>query len=370
MTEPLIYSVGTQVVVQKETQEAYWELQKFIVLALKANPNVLECLYSPIVEFATPLAEELLAMREAFLSKLVFQTYSGYVASQFKKMQTDIRNQGRVKWKHVMHLIRLLISGIEVLREGKVTVEVDQQRDQLLEIKRGEVLFAEADAWRKRLQVEFEQAFQQTTLTDRPDYERVNDGSEIDLVTHDAAKFFGLMLKRNGYVLEQLLSPLVVFTTPEHEELKAIATSCITRHHAHHYLGFAATQWKLFEKKSPPRVKPLLYTFRVLLTGIHLMKTGEVQANLCLLNESAKLSYLDELIHRKQTGTEKGVLDAADMEFYQGEYERLTKELERVYEESKLPEMPSSRGALSDLLVRLRLREARLASLDELAAQA
>jgi uncharacterized protein len=157
-----------------ESQEAYWELQMFIVLALKANPNVLECLYSPIVEFATPLAKELLEMREAFLSKLVFQTYSGYVASQFKKMQTDIRNQGRVKWKHVMHLIRLLISGIDVLRDGKVTVEVGQQRERLLDIKRGEVLFAEADAWRKRLQVDFEQAFQQTSLPDRPDYERVN----------------------------------------------------------------------------------------------------------------------------------------------------------------------------------------------------
>jgi hypothetical protein len=168
-----LYGVPEQLE-NEETQEAYWELRKFIVLALKANPNVLECLYSPIVEFATPLADELLAMRESFLSKLVFQTYSGYVASQFKKMQTDIRNQGRVKWKHVMHLIRLLISGIDVLREGKVTVEVGQQREQLLEIKRGEVPFAEADAWRKRLQVEFEQAFQQTTLPDRPDYERVN----------------------------------------------------------------------------------------------------------------------------------------------------------------------------------------------------
>ncbi|MCY2977724.1 MAG: nucleotidyltransferase domain-containing protein [Planctomycetota bacterium] len=168
-----LYGVPEQLE-NEEAQEAYWELQKFIVLALKANPNVLECLYSPIVELATPLADELLAMRESFLSKLVFQTYSGYVASQFKKMQTDIRNQGRVKWKHVMHLIRLLISGIDVLREGKVTVEVGQQREQLLEIKRGEVSFAEADAWRKRLQVEFEQAFQQTTLPDRPDYERVN----------------------------------------------------------------------------------------------------------------------------------------------------------------------------------------------------
>ncbi len=200
--------------------------------------------------------------------------------------------------------------------------------------------------------------------------EGIYDGLEIDLVTHDAAKFFGLMLKRNGYVLEQLLSPLVVFTTPEHEELKAIAPSVITRHHAHHYLGFAATQWKLFEKESPPRVKPLLYTFRVLLTGIHLMKTGEIQANLCILNESAKLSYIDELVHRKRTGDEKGVLDAADMDFYRGEYERLTKELERAYEESTLPEMPSGRDAINDLLVRLRLTDARLSVLHELTAQA
>lgn len=157
-----------------ENQEAYWEIQKFIVLALKANPNVLECLYSPIVEFATPLAHELLSIRDAFLSKLVFQTYSGYVASQFKKMQTDIRNQGRVKWKHVMHLIRLLISGVDVLRDGKVTVEVGDARDRLLAIKRGQVTFSDADAWRKSLQIEFEQAYKQTVLPDRPDYEQAN----------------------------------------------------------------------------------------------------------------------------------------------------------------------------------------------------
>ncbi len=91
----------------------------------------------------------------------------------------------------------------------------------------------------------------------------VHDGIEMDFVTHDAKKFFGLMLKKNGYVLEQLLSPLVVHTTREHEELKAIAEDCITRHHAHHYLGFAATQWKLFRKEDPPKVKPLLYVYRV-----------------------------------------------------------------------------------------------------------
>src|SRR5207248_4348346 len=90
-------------------------------------------------------------------------------------------------------------------------------------------------------------------------------GLAVDLVTHDVRKFFALLLKRNGYVLEQLYSPLVVLTTPEHEELKAIARGCVTRHHSHHYRGFAQTQWKLFEKERPRRVKPLLYVYRVLL---------------------------------------------------------------------------------------------------------
>src|SRR6185436_6782122 len=109
-------------------------------------------------------------------------------------------------------------------------------------------------------------------------------------------------LKKNGYVLEQLLSPLVVQTTPEHEELKTIAQGCVTRHHAHHYFGFAETQWKLFLKESPRRVKPLLYVYRVLLTGIHLMRTGVIEANLVTLNQEFKLPYIPELIARKLAG--------------------------------------------------------------------
>jgi hypothetical protein len=187
----------------------------------------------------------------------------------------------------------------------------------------------------------------------------IYDGLEIDLVTHDAKKFFGLMLKKNGYVLEQLLSPLVVHTTPEHEELKALAADCITKHHAHHYLGFAATQWKLFQKESPPHVKPLLYVYRVLLTGIHLMRTGEVEANLVRLNESAKLAYLPDLIARKVNGAEHGRLASADLEFHEREYERLTAELERAFDESRLPEAARGAAALNELLVRLRLNEQR-----------
>jgi len=180
-------------------------------------------------------------------------------------------------------------------------------------------------------------------------------GREIDLVTHDVKKFFSLLLKKNGYVLEQLYSPLIVQTTPEHEELCAIAKHCITRHHSHHYFGFARTQWRLFSKENPPRVKPLLYIYRVLLTGIHLMRTGQIEANLVTLNDSFNLPYIPDLIARKRAGAEKSVLETTDLDFHQQEYERLRGELETAFQNSTLPESPTGKQELNQLLIRLRM---------------
>jgi predicted nucleotidyltransferase len=187
---------------------------------------------------------------------------------------------------------------------------------------------------------------------------RVIEGLEMDIVSHDVRKFFGLLLKKNGYVLEQLYSPLIVHTTPERDELKTIARGCITRHHSHHYFGFAETQWKLFEKEHPRRVKPLLYVYRVLLTGIHLMRTGQIVANLLELNDDYRLPHVSDLVARKLAGPEKSKLEDADIHFHQSEYERLRTELKTAHDSSNLPEAPTeeARKALNDLLVRIRLK--------------
>ena len=132
-----IFGVPEQIELEA-TQECYWEIGKFVALALKANPNILECLYTPLVEHLTPVAQELLAIRGAFLSKLIYQTYNGYVLSQFRKIGQDLRARGTIKWKHAMHLIRLLLSGITAMGEQTVPVRVDQYRDELLTIRRGE----------------------------------------------------------------------------------------------------------------------------------------------------------------------------------------------------------------------------------------
>jgi predicted nucleotidyltransferase len=180
----------------------------------------------------------------------------------------------------------------------------------------------------------------------------VRGGVEMDLVTHDLRKFVRLMLRRNGYVLEQLLSPLVVHTTDAHRELAGLAPGVLTSHHAHHYRGFANTQSRLFEKTG--ELKPLLYTFRVLLTGVHLMRSREVQAHLpTLLEQVDAPDYLPELIAAKAE-QEHG---AADVEHARvaADIERLHGVLDEAQAASALPDAPSVHDALHAFVVRSRL---------------
>jgi hypothetical protein len=166
------------------------------------------------------------------------------------------------------------------------------------------------------------------------------------------------MTNHNGYVLEQLFSPLVVLSSAAHEELTDLGKGCVTKPTARHYQGFARGRRKRLAERNPT-VKHLLYTYRVLLTGIHLMQTGEVVANVQVLNERFRFSELDELVHRKRTGAEKMALDHRDQELHGGHLDRLEAQLEDAHDQSQLPDEPTSADALQDLVVRLRLDAAR-----------
>jgi uncharacterized protein len=180
---------------------------------------------------------------------------------------------------------------------------------------------------------------------------------EMDLVTHDLAKFARLSLRPNGYVLEQLLSPLVVHSTPAHEELIHHAPGLVTSHHAGHYQGFAATQSRLFAKTG--QLKPLLYTFRVLLTGIHLMHTGRVVAHLPTLIElAAAPDYLPDLITVK-ADAEHIRLDQFGGHVMPGQLDvdiaALSSRLDAAQRDTHLPAEPAGEAAVNDLIIQTRL---------------
>lgn len=178
---------------------------------------------------------------------------------------------------------------------------------------------------------------------------------DLDWVAHDLRKFARMMVNHNGYVLEQLFSPLVVLSTPAHEELMELGRGCVTRPTVRHYQGFALGRRKRLLEPAPT-VKHLLYAYRVLLAGIHLMRTGEIVANVVALNDRSCIAEIDELVARKRGGAEKMLLDEHDLAVHGPLLDRLDSTLNEAYEKSTLPDEPTTTAALDDFVVRLRLR--------------
>ncbi|MFF5446543.1 DNA polymerase beta superfamily protein [Streptomyces sp. NPDC012888] len=156
-------------------EEFSWELERFCELALKANPNVLECLHSPLVERLTPVGEELLDLRGAFLSRHAHVSFTRYAEGQRRKLEADVRLHGAPRWKHAMHLLRLLISCRDLLRTGRLTVDAGPHRERLLAVRRGELTWDEVESWMARLAEGTEQGLAATPLPPEPDRARVED---------------------------------------------------------------------------------------------------------------------------------------------------------------------------------------------------
>ncbi|MFJ8693446.1 nucleotidyltransferase domain-containing protein [Streptomyces roseolilacinus] len=152
-----------------------WELERFCELALRGNPNILECLHSPLVDHVDDTGRELLALRGAFLSRRVHGTFTRYALSQRRKLEADVRQHGAPRWKHAMHLLRLLGSCRDLVRTGELTVDVGEDRERLLSVRRGEVPWAEVEAWMVRLADGTDAALPSSPLPAEPDRDRVED---------------------------------------------------------------------------------------------------------------------------------------------------------------------------------------------------
>lgn len=160
-------------------------------------------------------------------------------------------------------------------------------------------------------------------------------------------------MRNNGYILEQIFSPIVVAGEEFLDRLRPLAARCITRNHYHHYRGFYATQRKLIDKEEPKRAKPLLYAYRVLMTGIHLLRTGVIEANLLRLNESFHFDFLPGLVARK-TSCENVPVGDIDWAFHEAQLANLENVLDQAYADSFLPEK-SDRRDVNAFLIELRL---------------
>jgi predicted nucleotidyltransferase len=151
-----------------------WEIERFCTLALQANPTVLEVLWSPLVEKITPIGSALVAVRSAFLSSRVFQTYGAYASDQLKKVSARRERTGETNYKQAMHMIRLLMAGVHVLRTGSVLVDVGASRDRLLAVRQGTASWKSITDWAGSLQSSLAAAATETRLPSSPDRAKID----------------------------------------------------------------------------------------------------------------------------------------------------------------------------------------------------
>jgi hypothetical protein len=106
------------------------EAAKWCRLALGCNPTAMELVWLDSYEVETELGQDLIGLRQSFLSAgRVRDAYLGYATQQFRKLQargdgtfsSDVR--GRTA-KHARHLVRLLQQGVGLHRTGHLTIRI------------------------------------------------------------------------------------------------------------------------------------------------------------------------------------------------------------------------------------------------------
>jgi predicted nucleotidyltransferase len=186
---------------------------------------------------------------------------------------------------------------------------------------------------------------------------RVFEGRELDFSSHDLAQVVRLLLRGNGNMLERLLGPLPLVTTPAGHTLRHLAHQSLSRRVFYHYRGFLTGMRREYEREAAAGVrtaKRLLYAYRVALTGIHALLTGEMEMRADVLAERYHMPGVEALIQAKQR-TERQTLEEADATPHLAALERLERQLDEARARSILPESPSNQEALERFVVEMRL---------------
>jgi predicted nucleotidyltransferase len=159
---------------------------------------------------------------------------------------------------------------------------------------------------------------------------------ELDIDLKEIGAHFNLVRKPNMNFIEHVNSPHVIYTSPEHEDMKSLSNRCISKKVHPFYVGFVDKV--LRDAEQTGIIKRHLYAMRLLLSGAHVLRTGEVVSDINVLNEGPRHALVDELVEAKKAGelaTYKG--DSTRIKQFTDE---LRSDFERAYRESPLPDSP------------------------------
>jgi uncharacterized protein len=191
--------------------------------------------------------------------------------------------------------------------------------------------------------------------TEAHDITEIFDGVECDLTTHELGRALALLLNGNGNMLERVLSPIQLYETLELGELQVLARGTISKRFARHYGGFFKGCCREHELRRT--AKTMLYSYRAALTGVHLLRTGELEANLLTLAPRYGFDDVADLATLKASGTEHGPLPDYLHAHHTSRWPELQTLLDDAELDSQLSELPGNVDVIEAWLARLRLAD-------------
>ncbi len=183
----------------------------------------------------------------------------------------------------------------------------------------------------------------------------VIDGVEIDYTSNEVGPVLAGLLGGNGNYVERILGAPLLVENPLLDDLRPLVRGALSRRVHRHYAGFSQNQRKAAEEEGGTTAKRVLYVLRTALTGAHILRTGEVVADVTALFPTYGFEEARELVAMKRAG-ERTKLSGRDVRRFRESLDRAMRLLEESREKSLLPEAPSDEAfrALSNWLIGLR----------------
>ena len=164
--------------------------------------------------------------------------------------------------------------------------------------------------------------------------------NEIDIVSHSLLKFLHLLTKSpNGYLLEQVFSPLIVNTTQMHNKLKELAKLCITKELKHHFNGFYKNQERIM-RGDKKQIKLALYQARIIAVSAYIASTSTINSNLLEVNNELNIfdnQKLLELVQLKKQGEKNNFPDDSIKKYWVDELQTKFDLISSSFDNSNLP---------------------------------
>lgn len=161
-----------------------YSLRKYTHLALKGNPTILLLLFAPQPTVLTPLGRELQELAPQIVSRQAGRAFLGYLTAQKQRLlgklgqkrnrRPDLEQAHGYDTKFAMHMLRLGVQGVELLRSGRLTLPIPEpERSEIMAVRRGERPLSRALAWAADLERELAELVDTSPLRPEPDRTRV-----------------------------------------------------------------------------------------------------------------------------------------------------------------------------------------------------